>query len=246
MFMKKLLFIFLTWACALSKGVAMECVVENYTLEGNISGILSLELAAFKKEVSELAAEQLAPLEVEFLRAFPQALDQELFLCSSSSFFKKGYENVEWELVEESVKSSIKQFYLADLSVFGEALIQPLLNDIYFHVTIKDESQQLLGFALFSITPSLPKGTVKVINLVSVNADTRSLLLNSIFKMAPETDRLFIYIRPTSENLIKEFLSWGFSKKDNPPIDPNHKINHDYLLYLEYNVLQDIAKEKYG
>src|SRR5581483_1482142 len=150
--------------------------------------IQSPVLVAFKKNICELASQILAPIEVQFLRAFPQAASQELFLKPCTPFFERGVEDVNWSEVEEKIKSTIKQFYLTDLSKFGAHVIKPLLDDIYIFATAKEKiSGKLLGFFMSSITPALPYGSVKVINLgISENERNRGLdrlLLSSLFKI---------------------------------------------------------------
>lgn len=121
------------------------------TLEWALTDILSLQLALFKQSISTLACDLFAPIEVQFLRAYPNAVSQELFLRSCAPLFEKGAEAVDWTLVEETIKSTIKQFYLMDLSKFPPEVIKPLLDDLYFFVAAKGlkhispEDRMLIG-----------------------------------------------------------------------------------------------------
>jgi hypothetical protein len=79
-------------------------------LELHQSDIRFPQLAAFKRDVSELACQILAPHEIQFLQACPQAVTHELFF-NLTTFFEGGIEKVDWKGVEEKIKSTIKQFY---------------------------------------------------------------------------------------------------------------------------------------
>lgn len=222
-----------------------------FTFEWKRTDILSSELALFKKSISDLAAEKLSESELVFLKANPEAVSSELFLRACKPFLDNGVENVDWHAVQETIKTSVKQFYLADLSKFGPDLIKPLMNDVYFCATIaKTESNEPLGFLLFSITPALPFGDVKVINFFmkeeTKNTDLSTIFMGLIFKILPQTKRIFLFARPTDSASLEMYAEMGFKRDENPFEDPNHKINRQYLIPLEYRVensttLQQVA-----
>ena len=197
--------------------------------------ILSKELAEFKIKVSDLACNILVPNEVKFLQAYPQAVMQEMFLRPCAPFFEKGIEKVDWTRVKETISSTMKQFYLMDISTFGDALLKPLMQDVYYLVSIK-EKEELLGFAMFATTPALASGHVKLINVATLPKakGLDKLLMNSIFTILPSAKTLFLYTRPTNTEDIQNYISWGFKKDGIPVNDPNHKVNSEYQLYLEY------------
>ncbi|MEI6241941.1 MAG: hypothetical protein WCP39_00870 [Chlamydiota bacterium] len=201
--------------------------------------IQSPNLATFKKNISEMASDVLAPIEVQFLREHPDAVSKELFLKPCAILFEQGVPSVNWKKVEEQIKSTIKLFYLTDLSTFGAEIIKPLLNDIYFYVTVKNqETKQWLGFTMFSITPALEFGNIKIINLALIateqNRGLEQSLMSSIFRIVPEVKRLFVFVRPTNDRDSTMYRSWGFVQDLHPIHDPNHKVNMDSLVMLEY------------
>lgn len=203
--------------------------------------ILSSDLAQFKKSVSTLASEELSSLELQFLRANPDAMSSDPFLSPCASLLENDVEFVNWQKVEEKIQETIKQFYLMDLSKFGPEVIRPLKDDVYFFATVKNKDEdQISGFILFAITPALAYGDIKVINLlVSKKEENRGLekvLTSLIFKIIPGTKRIFLLVRPTSENLIHKYHSLGFVTNLNPLQDPNHKINIKYYIPLEYKI----------
>lgn len=221
------------------KVLAIDEKGQRLVLEWKRADILSQDLAAFKKNLSSLAAEKLSKTELAFLKANPEAASSELFLRSCKSLLES--DNVDWHAIQEIIKTSVKQFYLADLSKFGPDIIKPLLDDIYFCVTTRflDEKEPV-GFLLFSITPALPFGDVKVINFFmredNSSADLKNILMGMIFKILPQTKRIFLFARPTDLAALEMYATMGFEKDESPFQDPNHKINYQYLIPLEYKI----------
>ncbi len=207
------------------------------TLEWKKAGILSPDLAHFKKTISELASEELSRSELQFLRTYPEAVSQELFLKSCAPLLECGPENADWDAIKEKIQETIKQFYLMDLTKFAPEIIAPLLDDIYIFATLKNQDE-LLGFILFSVTPALTQGNIKLINLVVRSTKSHlgleKILLNSIFKLLPQTTRIFVYTRPSNETAIQMYHSFGFTEDTNPFQDPNHKVNAKYLTSFDY------------
>lgn len=207
------------------------------SLEWLKTSILSPNLALFKKNVSELGSQVTARSETEFLKAYPEAAPEELFLKPCIPLLEKDLQSVDWSLIEKQIKSTIKQFYLIDLVSFGDAVIKPLLDDVYFLVHIKHKDK-LLGFAMFAITPALAFGNVKVINVITEfekeKSNLEQLLISSIFTILPDTKRIFVYVRPTNKQTLENYLKWGFSKDLSSIEDPNHKTNASYQTLLEY------------
>jgi hypothetical protein len=225
-----------------SNGVFMTDIKgRSFILEWKRSDILSPSLAAFKKDLSDLASEKLAASELAFLETNPEAASSELFLRACKPLLEKGIANTDWHAVQEAIKASVKQFYLADLSQFGPDMIKPLLNDLYFFATISNpDENEPSGFLLFSITPALPFGDVKVINFFMrehhPSSELQNTLMGLIFKILPQTKRFFLFARPTDSAALGMYAEMGFEKDENPFQDPNHKINHQYLIPLDYRI----------
>lgn len=214
---------------------------EVFVIEWKRVDILSPNLALFKKDLSDLAAEKLSKSELAFLKAHPEAASSELFLRACKPLLDHGSEKVDWHAIREAIKSSVKQFYLADLSKFGPDMIKPLLNDVYFCATARKLNEKVpLGFLLFSITPALPFGDVKVINFfLSEDRPSevlRNFFMGMIFKILPQTKRIFLFARPTDTAALEMYAAMGFERDANPFQDPSHKINPQYLASLDYRI----------
>jgi hypothetical protein len=221
-------------------------------IEWYLTTITSSCLADFKKEVSDIASMVTAQSEAEFLKHFPEAVSSGGFLKSCELLFAHGVEQVNWMVVEQKLQDSIKQFYQADLSCFGQEIINKLMHDIYFFAAIRDQStSQLRGFLMSSITPALPAGDIKLINLIvsphEENNSLEKLLLGSLIRMLPQAKRIFTMVRPTNTYTLQTLESCGFIEDENPIQDPHHPIDTKYLTVLEYktnqsNILQKTAE----
>jgi ribosomal protein S18 acetylase RimI-like enzyme len=108
------------------------------------------------------------------------------------------------------------------------------LDDVYFFATLKNKEDHLLGFMMFAVTPALPFGDIKVINLLVRNPGLEKTLLSSIFSLIPQAKRIFLFVRPTNKNALQIYYALGFTQDLQPFQDPNHKIDTKYLLALEY------------
>jgi hypothetical protein len=91
---------------------------------------------------------------------------------------------------------------------------------------------------LFSITPALPFGDVKVINffMQEENPNVRNTLMSLVFSILPQTKRIFLFTRPTDSAALEMYAAMGFEKDENPFEDPGHKINRQYLTTLNYRI----------
>lgn len=222
-------------------------------IEWHKTNILSPELAAFKKEVCDLASKVTATTETQFLQKHPEAVSSGGFLKSCEPLFAQGVQAVDWVQVEQTLQASIAQFYLADISNFGTEIINMLINDVYYFASIKNkETDQLLGFLMAATTPALPVGDIKLINLIvapeNQNRDLEKLLLSLIIKMLPQVTRIFTMIRPTNQNARIVFESCGFEQDKDPIQDPLHPIDERYSLVLHYrmdrsDILQKTAQQ---
>lgn len=114
---------------------------KSIVIEWQRADILSPNLAHFKSSICDLASKEIAPAELQFLRAYPEAAPHELFLKACVPLLTNGVGAADWAIVEEKIQATIKQFYLADLSQFGPEVIKPLMDDLYFFGTVKNNGE---------------------------------------------------------------------------------------------------------
>ena len=60
--------------------------------------------------------------------------------------------------------------------------------------------------------------------------------MSSIFKLLPQTKRIFFFVRPTSKSALRTYHALGFTEDMDIILDPNHQVNTQYLTPLEYKV----------
>lgn len=205
-----------------------------------MADILSPILATFKKEVADLAARVTALSEVEFLRQNPEAVHQEIFLKSCVPLFVHGFNNVDWDTVEKTLQITIKKFYSTDILTFGEQVIKVLSNDIYFFARVEEQdTENLLGFCMFAITPNLTYGDIKLIDISLEPREQRKgiekQLLESLFAII-KPHRIFTAVRSTNTNAQKLFKTCGFVVDTNSQQDLNHMLNLNYFTVMDYKV----------
>lgn len=208
-------------------------------LEWSTSDILSPLLATFKQDISEFASEIISDEELLFLKTYPEKASQEVFLMSCRDLLAEGADNINWEEAKQKIKSTIKQFYLMDLTKFDPSLIKPLMEDVYIFASLTDiKSEELVGFYIASITPALKQGEVKLITMavapVHKEKGHEKILVNSILSMVPSLKRLFVSIRPTNTNTQKVLESIGFKLDINPVVDPSHPVSEGSYVVWEY------------
>ncbi len=211
-------------------------VVINWLL----TDMLSPQLTAFKKEVSDLAASVTASTETELLRIHPAAIAEGGFFTGCESFFAHGLPLTDWHQLEKTIQKNVEQFYLMDITLFGIETINKLKEDVYFVVTMKNKiTNDLLGFIMTSVTPALQYGNIKLINLIVApeypNQGLEELLLNTIFAIVPQATQITTIVRSTNEQLLTVYYRYGFIKNENQQKDAHHIIAMDYYTALIYN-----------
>jgi len=213
--------------------------------------ILSPNYAAGMKSIAEIASQAFATVELQFLRKHPEAVAQDEHLKQYEPFFQKGSESVDWQAVENKIQSNLKQMHEMDLSSYGPDILKPFINDIYFFAVAKDQATLApLGYITFSIAPEYADGDIKVTGIgiapAKQNSGLGKLLMSSIFAIAPQIKRIFLYTRVTNENALRAYRSWGFVPDPKPMQEKSHKIIQNHWSFMEYkiensDILQKIA-----
>jgi ribosomal protein S18 acetylase RimI-like enzyme len=106
-------------------------------VQWGVADITSPALAVFKREICEFASGLTAQTEGAFARVHPEAVAQEHFLAACAPLFAHGVEKVDWQVVQETIKRTVREFYLMDIAQFGEAVLKPLRDDLWFFATIR-------------------------------------------------------------------------------------------------------------
>ncbi len=199
--------------------------------------ILTTQSAQFvpsMNQIADLASQAFTSVELGFLQTHPEAASTERLYQSIAPLFENKA-SIDWQVAKDNVYSIINNLYTkTDWSKFGT-------DDVYVSVTVNDcKTDNLLGFITFFVRPSYPHGTCKVTAMgVTPHAQNRGLgklLMNSIFTIVPEVERIFLCTRVTNAQAIAAYRSWGFGIDANPIKEPGHDFNPAYWIFMEYNV----------
>jgi hypothetical protein len=127
--------------------------------------------------------------------------------------FEEGVEKVNWSLVEEKIKTNLKQFFIStEWENYSNA------NDIHFFIVAKNkQTGMLLGRIQFIATLEFPYGNFKIalydgVMPISKNGNLEKLLISTIFKLIPATKRIFFHTRITNDSAIATHRAIGFTQ----------------------------------
>jgi ribosomal protein S18 acetylase RimI-like enzyme len=164
------------------------------------------------KTMSNILVNTYTQMELQFARKFPEAIPNEFFLKSLAPEFSQGIENIDWQQIESKIHDIFTNFFdVTDFAQFSAA------NEIHYFVVAKNaDTSETLGLVQFLIHPTYANGTVKA-GYYGVSSQTEDhgigeLLMSSIFKLLPMTNRIFLHTRKTNENAIHAYQEWGFKQ----------------------------------
>ncbi len=220
-------------------------------LDATITKLLSPTFAAQLQSVWEIGVDAYLPVEMDFLKAFPEVVQQEPQFKQFESLFAQGTDSVDWDAVGQKMALQLKQHFVYDPATFSDQMKQMFADDVAIFVSVKEkETQQILGLAAFSIRTNFNVGQIKVTHLaVGPMAQKRglaTLLMSSIFTIVPKVKSLFLCTRITNKPARQAYASWGFERDLNPKQDSHYTFNLDHWIFMEYDAdktdtLQKIA-----
>lgn len=216
-------------------------------IEWQKTDVQDSEYAPIMRSVADVAVKSYLPVEMQFLKTYPDLVFTDDYFKQFEPFFKNGVDAVDWKLVEEKMASVIRSMYVTKLP---ENIVELFANDIYFVVTAKDgATKKLLGFVLFLIAPCHPQGSVWPGHLAIApeeqNRGLGKLLMSSIFKIIPQMKRILINTRITNDAAFNAYQAWGFTQDHNPIENPNFKFNKEHWRpYMNYRTEQSDILQK--
>ncbi|MCS5710634.1 GNAT family N-acetyltransferase [Candidatus Berkiella aquae] len=163
------------------------------------------------RSLSDILVHTYTQMELQFSQTYPQAVPNEFFLKSLAPFIKAG-ENIDWLLIEAKIKDIFQQFFATtDFSQFAKS------NETYLFIVAKDlETGNPLGLIQFLISPEFGDDVVKVcyfgIMPIAQNQGLDKILMSTIFKLLPDTRRIFLHTRSSNQKAIETYRAWGFKQ----------------------------------
>lgn len=188
--------------------------------------------------LSHLLIEAYLNIELDFAKKHPEAILEDMFLKSLEPLLKDGPENIDWEIAKEQIKNILSGFFTQmNWSLYAQE------NDIQFFVEAQDiTTAEQLGMIQFIISPHYAHGTVKIelydgVSPRVINRDIEKILISSIFKLLPATERIFFHTRITNSKGIEAHQALGFSKFSG---NLTHWIDLEYLIEKS-NLLKEFS-----
>jgi ribosomal protein S18 acetylase RimI-like enzyme len=220
-------------------------IIEWYT-----TSIISSQFAASMSSIWNIAREAYLPVEMQFLRAFPDVVFQEKYFESFKPLFEEGIHKVNWSTAETKMEAMLQSHFVFDPASFSDAMKTMFADDVCFFAVSKDIKGAIVGFVTFIVRSNYAVGDVKVMSLGVVpshqNCGLGKLLMSSIFNIMPTVKRIFLCTRVTNEIALRAYANWGFAKDIDPVMD--HPFNSLHWTFLEYkiersDILQKVATE---
>lgn len=170
---------------------------------------LSDTFAEKMSSLANLGVEAFKHIEIDFLRAHPQAVEEDKNLAAFS-----GLNTHELEAAMKIKLETIFYTHPKELSVE----MRSIMADIYYYlVTIREESsEKVQGFITFMGGGSIPKDEFKI-TILAVDKNVRrsglaSFLINSLNKIGIQYNKMFASTRPSNIVAIQAYKKWGFNE----------------------------------
>lgn len=186
------------------------------------------------REAQSFLVDTYTDMELKFAQQYPEAISQEMFLKALLPLVKES-EPLDWDKARKLLASSFHAFF--NQTDFAQYVGQDDIS-IFVHA-YHASTRKLLGSIQFCIAPDYDYGTVKVgMFSVQKNTEIAQLLMSSLFKLVPETTRLFLHTRITNTEALTLYGAWGFSAFEGPL---PYWSDREYLV-SKHTVLQTTAQ----
>lgn len=172
----------------------------------------SMRLNGIIKGVSDILVNTYTQMEVAFAKQFPERVGSEFFLASLAPMFTETGNQVDWTLAEAKIKQVFQNFFATtDFAQYTKP------EEMYlFVIALNQVTGEPLGILQFLISPDYAYGEVKACYFgVAQSAKKQGierLLLAAIFKILPDTTRLFLHTRSTNNEAITTYKALGFAQ----------------------------------
>lgn len=216
---------------------------QSVMLTWTLSHVQDPRFKTTMQSICDLTVEAFTPVEINFVKQHPEAiagLDNAHFK-TLEHLFSNGIDKVDWTEATALVAARIRQ--ISDPSRWSDNVLSMFTQCLYVIVTIQDAAtKKLIGTATFFIMPGYGYGDIRVTSIaVTPSAQGRGLgklLMSSIFKVVPWTQRIFLSTRITNETALKGYRSWGFVNDEHPQPNAYHKTDPAHWAFLEYKANQ--------
>lgn len=218
----------------------------NIVVEWHMTNMMSTDFAHFMKSVWNFACHAYMPVEMDFLKAFPEIVGQDpYFTPFESLFIGKELSEIDWSTAEKTMETILKGHFVFDPAQFPKQVIEIFGKDHVICIMAKEQSTgATIGFITFLMRQNYQSGDIKVMSFaVDVNHQKRGL---GKILMSSTITRIFLCTRITNIAALHAYRRWGFVIDHNPIMD--HAFNLDHWTFMEYktdesNILQNAAEK---
>jgi len=227
--------------------VAQDKMGAGVILEWHKTNIVSSDFAVLMKKAWAFARDAYMPVEMDFLKAFPEVVGIESYFAPFEPLFRDGVTHVDWGAAEKIMESILQGHFVFDPAQFPKQVIETFGKDTSIFVAIKEQSTgKMFGFITFLIRANYVAGDVKVmsfaIDVAYQNRGYGKLLMSSILKIIPNVKRIFLSTRVTNTVALNAYHSWGFTIDEKPILD--HAFNVNHWTFMEYKTDRSEILEK--
>lgn len=212
----------------------------SITVEWYLTHLMTPEYVALSAQVSDLAIDLLANVELQFVRSFPESVDTDpIFFEALEPLFSHGVQAVDWHVVEQKIRDQIKGYFIYDFEITDE-LVQFYSDRFACFVMAKDSrTNELLGYITYEAQPDCSYGMLRLTGIaVKPSMQKRGLgklLLHSIVTIIPNVKDIYVATRVTNAAALAAYSAWGFVRIDPAPgcefmYDPR------YWVFMRYDI----------
>jgi len=220
-----------------------EHVNREIIFEWDRMNILSDTYREMMKKLSDTIVSAYVPIEMAFLRKYPEIATTIEFFKPFQFYFEGGINNANWGLIEAKMDEELRKLAREDQQPFFDE------SDAALFVVCKETDGTPMGFVQFNICSSYPFGTVRLARMAIVPEKRHrgygKLLVSSIFNIIPHVDHIFLYTRPTNEIAVNAYLSYGFYRSSgvaNDPLVQQGYVKMEYSINRS-NILQRASRQ---
>ena len=216
-------------------------------LEWNKTSIVSTDFAAAMSKMWSFARDAYTPVEMQFLRTFPEVVGAEPYFKPFEPLFANGIANVDWNAATKTMETILQGHFVFDPTQLPEQVVAMFAQDSCYIVIAKDQTTGTpLGFITFLIRANYPAREIKVMSLAVATTHQKrglgKLLMSSILKIAPNITRIFLCTRITNISALQAYRSWDFVTDEKPILD--HPFNLAHWSFMEYKTEQSDILQK--
>ena len=186
---------------------------------------------------TDLAVKVFAPVEIEFLQKHPEALQSESQHFKDVEMLMTKNNSIDWQ--EATVLMAKRIRSISDPNNWSDAVLSMFAENVFIVINARNiNTKALIGSATLMVSPKFLEGTTRITNLVvDHECDTTSithLLLDTLFTVAPNVQRIFTSTRSTNTPAIAAYAAYGFIIDSNPTENSYHKMDPRHWTFLEY------------